>query len=435
MSGVAIYAEELSKRFRIVARHQAYKTLRDNIGDIALTPLRSLGKLVRRSDAADGGWNGEIVWALREVSFEVKHGEAMAIIGRNGAGKSTLLKILSRIMEPTSGRAVVEGRVGSLLEVGTGFHQELTGRENIYLNGAVLGMRRADISRRFDEIVDFADVEQYLDTPVKYYSTGMYMRLAFAVAAHLEPEVLIVDEVLAVGDAEFQRKCLGKMGQVAGEGRTVLFVSHNMAAVSEICRSALLLEKGRVVARGATPEVIAQYLVGGRVSDGVTQVGEHDGWRESGEFRFCSVAVRNPGEEPNGQVQRGEGIEVVIEYEVTKPIRSCHIGLDLWNDAGVCVLTSGCHDRDPFSIEVEQPGRRAICCRIPADYLRAGVYSVSLLARVPNVRYFAGVPHALSFEVVDLNSAAAVLQEARAGIMHPELDWVWLEARSHTVDA
>lgn len=242
MSDIAIRVENLGKRYRLGARER-YKALRD----VLANPFR-------RTPPA------ETIWALRNVSFEIKAGEVVGIIGRNGAGKSTLLKILAQITEPTEGWAEIRGRVGSLLEVGTGFHPELTGRENIYLNGAILGMRKTEIDRKFDEIVAFAEVEKFIDTPVKHYSSGMQMRLAFAVAAHLEPEILLVDEVLAVGDASFQKKCLGKMEVVAKQGRTVLFVSHNMGAVSGLCRRALLLERGNVAVEGATASVIETYL-------------------------------------------------------------------------------------------------------------------------------------------------------------------------------
>ena len=242
MSAPAIRAEGLAKRFRL-GKRQRYGVLRDSLTELARAPLRAL----TRSGA--GRREAETIWALRDVSFEVGHGEVVGIIGRNGAGKSTLLKVLSRITEPTAGRAEVHGRVGSLLEVGTGFHHELTGRENVYLNGAILGMRKAEIDRNFDEIVAFAELERFLDTPVKHYSSGMYMRLAFAVAAHLEPEILLVDEVLAVGDLAFQTKCLRKMQDVSVAGRTVLFVSHNMGAIQRLCPRSLLLDDGRVVAR------------------------------------------------------------------------------------------------------------------------------------------------------------------------------------------
>jgi lipopolysaccharide transport system ATP-binding protein len=257
MSDIAIRVEGLGKQYRIGGPRARYRTIRESVIEAAKAPFRRLSSALR----GDGsGADGETIWALKDVSFEVERGEVVGIIGRNGAGKSTLLKVLSRITEPTEGWAEIHGRVGSLLEVGTGFHPELTGRENIYLSGAVLGMRREEIDRRFDEIVAFAEIGKFVDTPVKHYSSGMYVRLAFAVAAHLEPEVLLIDEVLAVGDAAFQRKCLGKMDQVAQEGRTVLFVSHNMAAVSRLCRWAFLLSSGRLVASGASDEVVQRYL-------------------------------------------------------------------------------------------------------------------------------------------------------------------------------
>jgi lipopolysaccharide transport system ATP-binding protein len=255
----AIAVERLSKRYRIgLQRAKRYRTLRESITDGFASQWKRLRAAERNSPSASPA--AGIYWALQDVSFEIQPGEVVGIIGRNGAGKSTLLKILSRITEPTSGRATIRGRIGSLLEVGTGFHPELTGRENVYLNGSILGMSRREIDRKFDEIVAFAESEQFLDTPVKRYSSGMYVRLAFAVAAHLEPEILLVDEVLAVGDAEFQRKCLGKMDDIARGGRTVLFVSHQISAVRRLCRQCLMLEKGRLKSFGPMDEVIAQYL-------------------------------------------------------------------------------------------------------------------------------------------------------------------------------
>ncbi|MGH6957444.1 MAG: ABC transporter ATP-binding protein [Caulobacteraceae bacterium] len=257
---VVIRAEGLGKRYRLGAgaAPERYRTLREAVAQAPKAMARRA--LSRFGRAAAGPPSEPDFWALKDVGFEVRRGETLGVIGRNGAGKSTLLKILSRITDPTEGRVTIEGRVASLLEVGTGFHPELSGRENIFLNGAILGMRRAEIRKRFDEIVAFADVERFLDTPVKRYSSGMYVRLAFAVAAHLEPEILVVDEVLAVGDAEFQKKCLGRMNAVAESGRTVLFVSHNMGAVSSLCDRALLLEGGRVTAEGDADEVIRQYV-------------------------------------------------------------------------------------------------------------------------------------------------------------------------------
>ena len=278
MSDIAIRVENLSKMYHIgeTIRH-------DTMRDVLVSGLRRPFSMFNGQSSANGtGEHEDEFWALKDVSFEVKRGEIVGVIGRNGAGKSTLLKILCRITEPTSGKAEIHGRVGSLLEVGTGFHPELTGRENIFLNGAILGMKRVEIDRKFDEIVAFSGVERFLDTPVKRYSSGMYVRLAFAVAAHLEPEILIIDEVLAVGDAEFQKKCLGKMGEVAHEGRTVLFVSHNMGMITSLCPRAMLLDAGRVTTQGTASEIVMGYVSRGRFSpssvefgrDG-RQVGDH----------------------------------------------------------------------------------------------------------------------------------------------------------------
>jgi lipopolysaccharide transport system ATP-binding protein len=254
MSQAAICVDNLSKWYQLGAAEQSQQNLREVVSSLLASPFRRLRRA--QGQAAEG----ESLWALKEVSFSIQQGEVVGVIGRNGAGKSTLLKILSRIVEPTTGTIRLHGRVGSLLEVGTGFHPELTGRENIYLNGAILGMSRRELQRQFDAIVEFAGVERFLDTPVKRYSSGMYIRLAFAVAAHLDPEILIVDEVLAVGDAEFQQKCLGKMQDVARSGRTVLFVSHNMAAIRQLCSSAILLSKGTLLARDSTQVVLREYL-------------------------------------------------------------------------------------------------------------------------------------------------------------------------------
>lgn len=254
MNEIAIRVENLGKRYRINQAQPRHDTLRDLIASIF---KRSSVPTFQRSSGPD------TIWALKDVSFEIKRGEVVGVIGRNGAGKSTLLKILSRITKPTEGYAEIHGRAGTLLEVGTGFHGELSGRENIYLSGAILGMKKTEIDRRFDEIVAFAEIEKFIDTPVKYYSSGMYVRLAFAVAAHLEPEILLVDEVLAVGDVAFQNKCLGKMGDVAKEGRTVLFVSHNMQTIARLCSRSMLLENGQVRQTGSTPDVVAAYMHSG----------------------------------------------------------------------------------------------------------------------------------------------------------------------------
>jgi len=295
MSDLAIRVEKLGKQYRIGATQPGYRTFREALIDGVTAPINRMRGLAHTAE-------DRAIWALRDVSFEVRRGEVLGIIGRNGAGKTTLLRILSRITEPTEGCAELYGRVGSLLEVGTGFHPELTGRDNIDLNGAILGMRKAEIGRKFDEIVAFAEVEKFIDTPVKHYSSGMHMRLAFAVAAHLEPDILLVDEVLAVGDAAFQRKCLGKMGEVAKEGRTVLFVSHNMTMILNLCRRGILLDNGRITASGPIDEVVERYLSSAVPATLIGRLGGHarDG---SGGIRFKEFGVTddqgNPWLHPN----------------------------------------------------------------------------------------------------------------------------------------
>jgi len=326
VSALAIRAAGLSKRFRIGQRPR-YKSLRESLQNALAAPFRRGGRAV------------ETIWALRDVSFEVAPGEVIGVIGRNGAGKSTLLKVLARITEPTEGRVELHGRVGSLLEVGTGFHLELTGRENIFLSGAILGMKRAEIVRRFDEIVAFAEIDRFLDTPVKHYSTGMYLRLAFAVAAHLEPEILLVDEVLAVGDVAFQKKCLGKMGEVAVGGRTVLLVSHNMGSIQSLCSKVLMIRNGRIVHCGRPAEVVAAYL---RESEG-NNWADVDLRTHLGRLpRMRPILQRVRLLNARGEVSRtylsGERIVVQIRYDASaerEPLAGA--GFILWTSAGVRV--------------------------------------------------------------------------------------------------
>lgn len=310
----AIRVENLSKSYRLDAlgqQHGGYRTLRDSLVELAKSPLRRLG--VRRR----GGVAYEDFWALKDINLEVRSGEVVGIIGRNGAGKSTLLKILSRITKPTTGRVELRGRVGSLLEVGTGFHPELSGRENVFLNGSILGMSRKEINRQFDAIVDFSGVERFIDTPVKRYSSGMHVRLAFAVAAHLNPEILLIDEVLAVGDAEFQRRCVTKMGEVARSGRTVLFVSHNMAAVEAICGSAYLISNGLLECSGETSRVISRYLQGNDELCAMTVENRVDR-SGSGRVRFRSVVVRDARGAPVGYVSTGQDACIEVQFTVLK---------------------------------------------------------------------------------------------------------------------
>ena len=336
MSDVAIRVEGLSKQYRIGGPQASYKTLRESVVGAARAPIRRAGRLLRGEAATD---HQETIWALKDVSFEVKHGEVLGIIGRNGAGKSTLLKVLSRITAPTEGTVDLYGRVGSLLEVGTGFHPELTGRENIYLNGAILGMKRAEIDQKFDEIVAFAELEKFLDTPVKHYSSGMYVRLAFAVAAHLDPEILLVDEVLAVGDAAFQKKCLGKMGEVAGEGRTVLFVSHNMGAVENLCSRSLLLSRGSNVLDGSSQSVVDYYLTNllPYSIDDVT-LAERTDRSGNGRVRLTSFHIEDP--DGNKLAVARSGMDVVFAFGFQCPernasmTRNVDMGFSLHSDRG-----------------------------------------------------------------------------------------------------
>jgi lipopolysaccharide transport system ATP-binding protein len=334
MSEIAIRCEELSKKYRIGKRVYS-KDLRDTLSDAASAPFRWVRSVFNGYEKQSNGEN--TIWALKDVSFEVRHGEVVGVIGHNGAGKSTLLKILSRITEPTRGRAAIHGRVGSLLEVGTGFHPELTGRENVYLNGAILGMKKAEIDRKFDEIVDFAEVEKFIDTPVKHFSSGMYLRLAFAVAAHLEPEVLIVDEVLAVGDAAFQEKCLGKMGSVAKDGRAVLFVSHNLPSVQHLCDRVILLRRGEIDAAGNPLDVIGHYLSDAAHDNTVSICQWHD--RETtGEARLVKIEVCNgQGNLTNG-IPVGGSVEFTLYAEFYQPIVDPIFGVIIHNSLGEPIL-------------------------------------------------------------------------------------------------
>ncbi len=314
MSDVAIRVDGLSKLYSIGVAQPRYDTLRDRLADTFVSPFRRLWSAVNGSPSASKD-RDDTVWALKDVSFEVNRGEVVGVIGRNGAGKTTLLKILSRITEPTEGRAEIHGRVGSLLEVGTGFHPELTGRENISLNSAILGMTKVETNRKFDEIVEFAEIDRFIDTPVKRYSSGMYVRLAFAVAAHLESDILLVDEVLAVGDAAFQKKCLGKMGDAARGGKTVLFVSHNMAAVENLCEHAFLLENGRVAKRDKTQLVIRDYLEGvlpSIISVPLTERNEHRSG--NGVVRFTKFHLEDSNHEFVTTLRSGEDTFFVFSF-------------------------------------------------------------------------------------------------------------------------
>jgi lipopolysaccharide transport system ATP-binding protein len=331
MSDIAIRVSHLGKRYRLGPRREMYATLRDTIASVAQTPVRVLRNHSLVTPRPD-------LWALRDVSFEVKHGEVLGIIGRNGAGKSTLLKVLSRVTRPTTGRAELNGRVGALLEVGTGFHSELSGRENIFLNGAILGMTTVEIKRSFDAIVAFAEIEPFLDMPVKRYSSGMQMRLAFSVAAHFEPDILIVDEVLAVGDAAFQKKCLGRIGNVRREGRTILFVSHNMPTLLALCDRAVLLNGGALIDEGATPRIVERYLAA-QLANGSIALDQRQDRSGDGSVRLTSVRIENAAD-AGGAIRSGSRLRVVLGYSSPVPLRQPQFVVSILDqmDIGLFVL-------------------------------------------------------------------------------------------------
>ena len=356
--------------------------------DLSLWWARIRGKpnpLLRIGETDRDDRNGEELWALKDVSFTVEQGEVLGIIGRNGAGKSTLLKILSRVTAPTSGKIKVKGRVASLLEVGTGFHPELTGRENVYLNGAILGMTKTEVTRKFDEIVDFAGVEKFIDTPVKRYSSGMYVRLAFAVAAHLDPEILVVDEVLAVGDAEFQKKCLGKMGEVAEGGRTVLFVSHNLPMIRQLCRKAILLKHGSLVNQGLSDTVVSDYLSGSETARDMSNVRSIiASFPADSVFRLLNVRILQNGQETN-LVGNGSPVEIEIEYEILEEVRGLRVFFDLY-DKNEGLLFRSFHDAGAEFVALMQKGCYRLSTQIPADWLAPMTYTLQFHAGIHNTR-------------------------------------------------
>jgi lipopolysaccharide transport system ATP-binding protein len=388
-----IRVEGLGKQYH-VGHARGSRTLREDLVELARSPFR------RRDGTEDG-----TMWALRELSLEVHQGEVVGIIGGNGAGKSTLLKILSRIVAPTEGWARIEGRVGSLLEAGTGFHSELTGRENVYMSGAILGMRRAEIQQKFDEIVAFADVGRFLDTPVKRYSSGMQVRLAFAVAAHLEPEGLIVDEVLAVGDAEFQKKCLGRMQDVArGDGRTVLFVSHNMDAVQRLCTRAVLLERGRAVAAGATPGIVAQYLArAGTPSSSGTWVDLSSVERTgTGVARVVQARYRSETDRAGGQPYPDGPLTIGLQIETAAACTVPSLAVTLYDMQGAKLVNA---DTVATGRTLQlAPGRHELTVRIPELHLNPGVYQMGFWVAGPLGAIYDFIPAGFEVEVVALQT-------------------------------
>ena len=421
----AISVKNLGKQYKIGAVQQKfqYNMFRDVIVDTLMTPVRIFRAL--RGQSMRGAMTTSMIWALKDISFDLEEGRVLGIVGRNGAGKSTLLKILSRVTEPTVGSVSVRGRVGSLLEVGTGFHPELTGRENIYMNGAILGMKSAEIDSKFDEIVDFSEVSQFIDTPVKRYSSGMYLRLAFAVAAHLEPEILVVDEVLAVGDAEFQRKCLGKMGDVAQQGRTVLFVSHNMSAILRLTQEAIVLKKGQLIKRAPTAEAVDYYLSSGQAESGERIWGVEDIPATSQPFRPVAIRIKERGGKVVDTVRSTEPVTIEWEYQLDAPVTGLRVGMYLSTMRGEYVFTAFDTD-DAAQFEqfgARKAGRYVSRCSIPADFFNEGRYLLGVNASSFGVRRYFMDENALSFNVDISGAPGTQWPEVRQGSIRPRLDW------------
>jgi lipopolysaccharide transport system ATP-binding protein len=417
MSDIAISVQNIGKRYAIGAQKEAYRTLRDALTDTVAAPFRRISRALggRVHGAGDLGRD---FWALKDVSFDVARGEVVGIIGRNGAGKSTLLKVLSRITEPTAGYAEVHGRVGSLLEVGTGFHAELSGRDNIYLNGAILGMRRAEIERKFDAIVAFAEVERFIDMPVKHYSSGMYLRLAFAVAAHLEPEILIVDEVLAVGDLAFQQKCLGRMGEVARAGRTVLFVSHDLGAITTLCDRAMLLHEGSVVQIGPTRDVVAYYLEQTNRRDGLAT---HQ--RTSiDEIRLLDVRTAQHGQVAS-VIDCREPFDVVIEYEIRKVARNSRFFLLLRNERNEVIFGTSDYDEPAAAALERKPGHYTSVVTIPGNILKVGAIYGTIGADIHNDRVIFVEEDAFHVDIIEEGNDIVSGRHQRVGAIAPLISW------------
>jgi lipopolysaccharide transport system ATP-binding protein len=405
-----IRVQGLGKQYQLGGARVLYSTLRESLMDLARKPVRAL----RRN-----GNEPVSIWAVKDLEFEVAPGEIVGIIGRNGAGKSTLLKILSRITEPTLGRVELFGRVASLLEVGTGFHPELTGRENIFLNGSILGMTRREIERKFDEIVAFSEVEQFLDTPVKRYSSGMYVRLAFAVAAHLQPEILVVDEVLAVGDYAFQQKCLNKMQDVSTGGRTVLFVSHNMGAISRLCQRCIVLDKGRIVSSGPTAAAVQTYMTSGLMERAeFTQSSSPDK-----AVNLLRIALVDESGEVRSEVPYDGSLRFDLDYEVNQAVTGTSVGLALFTVDGTCVLASGDFDAHPELLAARAPGRYRTAVAIPPCWLNTGRYTVTVYIANATSGVVYDQLEVIVFNIIDTGTPGSRHGVARKGVLQPILDW------------
>ncbi len=413
MSLPAIQVENLSKLYHIGRRQERNDTLRDALAGTFHRFTRAAKRA--KDDESD------LIWALKDISFEVAPGEVLGVIGRNGAGKSTLLKVLSKITEPTSGRIVINGRVGSLLEVGTGFHPELTGHENIYLNGAILGMTRVEIERKFDEIVDFSEIEKFLDTPVKRYSSGMYVRLAFAVAANLEPEILLVDEVLAVGDAAFQKKCIGKMDEVSKGGRTIVFVSHNLGVLESLCPTSILIHAGTLSYLGNTKFCIQKYLE----STTDQKVGSFtaDIQQNHSKFKLHSVRTCNQQGETCKTFRADQEITVHFIYEIYEKFDGFRIMLRVLDHFNTVLFSSSDIDENYDLINQRNPGKFETFCVIPKYFLNKGVYKISISADIPMKEWVIENQTIITFTVDQAGAIGAMFSDNRLGIFRPLLNW------------
>jgi homopolymeric O-antigen transport system ATP-binding protein len=431
MNDMAIKVENLGKLYRIGTQQERYPTLRETLVRSFVRPFHRMRLKFRSSnvqpfDKLVAGSGDDFIWALKGVSFDVKQGEVVGIIGRNGAGKSTLLKILAHITEPTEGRVSLRGRVGSLLEVGTGFHPELTGRENIYLNGAILGMKKVEIERKFDEIVAFAEIEKFLDTPVKHYSSGMYVRLAFAVAAHMEPDILLIDEVLAVGDVSFQKKCLGKMGQVAGEGRTVLFVSHDMVAVRSLCKGVFLIESGKIMATGSADEVINKYIISANSQEKDDYVIRANmiNREGNGKVKFREWWIEDDVLGISRKARSCQSCTFKVNYESKSNITlgNVSVTLTIKNKYGQPVLTgaSWLTDSDFRSI----PPLGTFSCYFKMLPLAPGTYIVHLYCNVQN-EASDRITNAGTFEVIaeDVYGTGRMVRNDHGDVMIKDFSW------------
>ncbi len=412
----SVVVNQIGKRYRIGSAPTQYRTFRETLIDTITNPKKRLHGKMTESNS---------FWALDDVSFDVRQGQALGVIGRNGAGKSTLLKILSRVTEPTVGSARINGRVGSLLEVGTGFHPELTGRENIFLNGAILGMKQNEIARKLDEIIAFSEVETFIDTPVKRYSSGMYLRLAFAVAAHLEPEILVIDEVLAVGDAEFQRKCLGKMSDVANQGRTVLFVSHNMSAIMRLTQETVVLEKGKLVMQAPTAEAVDYYLSHGFSQEGFRTWTPDEIPADAAPFAPTEIRVLNTQGVISDTFRSTEPVVVEFEYTLQAPITGLRVGIYLLSTRGEFIFTSFDVD-EPEKYEhfrTREAGTYISRCAIPSDFLNEGRFVLGVNASTFKIKRYFHDEQSLVFNVDGTGAPGTQWPEPRAGLIRPRLSW------------